>query len=317
MLEAMTAPDPTPIELRDPFTNLTATVHPHAGMLISSLRAGEVELLGQRRGLEAYLRDGKTMGIPLLYPWANRLGREQFEVAGVALDLRGDHPGLRRDPNGLPIHGLLAAHPGWIVEERPGAEPGSGAQLVASLDFGDHPDLLAAFPFPHVVRYSIGLVDLRLQLTIAVTPTGDVPVPVAHGLHPYLTIPGVPRAQWQVERPALERLLLDERGLPTGAVLKAPAWRGTLDDRTFDDAYAGTTPDPFAVAGGGYRISTTFSSGFPAAQVFAPADDDVICFEPMAASTDALTTGRGLRLVQPGETDRATVEIAVSSAPRG
>ena len=42
-------------------------------MVGSSLADGEVEFLGQRRGLHAYVTTGRTMGIPILYPWANRL----------------------------------------------------------------------------------------------------------------------------------------------------------------------------------------------------------------------------------------------------
>ena len=43
------------------------------------------------------------------------------------------------------------------------------------------------------------------------------PVPLSFGFHPYLALPGVARERWQVALPAREKLLLDERGLPTGA----------------------------------------------------------------------------------------------------
>ena len=56
----------------------------------------------------------------------------------------------------------------------------------------------------------------------------------------------------------------------------------------------------FALSGGDRRIEVHFDEGYPAAQVFAPGDDDVVCFEPMAAPTDALRRG-GYRVVQPGE----------------
>ena len=42
-------------------------------MIGTSLTDDGVEFLGQRRGLDAYVTTGKTMGIPILYPWANRL----------------------------------------------------------------------------------------------------------------------------------------------------------------------------------------------------------------------------------------------------
>ena len=61
------------VTLRDPSSSLTATYVPIAGMVGTSLSDDGVELLGQRRGLNAYVTTGKTMGIPILYPWANRL----------------------------------------------------------------------------------------------------------------------------------------------------------------------------------------------------------------------------------------------------
>ena len=44
-------------------------------------------------------------------------------------------------------------------------------------------------------------------------------------------------------------------------------------------------------SGGDRRIEVVFDHGFPAAQIFAPANDDVVGIEPMAAPTNALRTG--------------------------
>lgn len=312
MLCAMSVPEPTaPITLRDPAADLTATVLPGAGMIVTSLQHRGEELLGQRRGVEAYLQHGKTMGIPLLYPWANRVASDDFVVpgTGVRIDLTGPRAGLRRDPNGLAMHGVLAAEAGWSWQLADGA-----TAVRATLDLAARDDLLASFPFPHRVEYAVTLVGGALAVTTEVFARADSPVPVAHGLHPYLTLPGVPRAEWELTLPAREHLQLDGRGLPTGDSAREPAWHGVLGSRTFDDAYDGL-PDGarWELAGGGRQIVTTFAQGYPAAQVFAPADDAVICFEPMAAPTNALVTGRSLRVVEPGGRDRSRMTIAVSS----
>ncbi len=70
------------VTLHDPSSALTATFVPGAGMIGTSLAADGIEYLGQRRGLTAYVADGKTMGIPLLYPWANRLSANSYDVDG-------------------------------------------------------------------------------------------------------------------------------------------------------------------------------------------------------------------------------------------
>jgi hypothetical protein len=85
------------VVLKDPSSALTATFVPSAGMVCTSLSDGGVELLGQRRGLRAYLTTGKTMGIPILYPWANRLSANGYAVDGGAVTLTPllqDHGGI-------------------------------------------------------------------------------------------------------------------------------------------------------------------------------------------------------------------------------
>src|SRR3982751_5764485 len=83
--------------------DLTATFVPQLGMIGASLEHRGEELLGQRNGLAAYEAKGSTMGIPLLYPWANRLAGFQYEVAGKHVTIDADSPLVRLDPNGLPI----------------------------------------------------------------------------------------------------------------------------------------------------------------------------------------------------------------------
>lgn len=295
-----------------PGSELSATFVPDAGMIGVSLRDGADELLGQRRGLAAYLELGKTMGIPFLHPWANRLGADRYRAGGVEAHVREGARGVRLDPSGLPIHGLLAGSPDWQVE--PPIVPGGDDRddLVASLDFSDG-DLLASFPFPHEVEIAATLTGGVLRIETTVIPTSDRPVPLAYGFHPYLTLPGVPREEWHVELPAMRHRPVDERGLPTGAATAAPAEAFRLGDRTFDDGYDHVADGAtFVVRGGGRRLAVTFEEGYPAAQIFAPAADPVICFEPMAAPTNALATGDGLRLAQPGEPARCAFSIAVS-----
>jgi aldose 1-epimerase len=53
--------------------DLKATFVPSAGMVCCSLRHHGEELLAPREGVRAYAEHGSTMGIALLYPWANRL----------------------------------------------------------------------------------------------------------------------------------------------------------------------------------------------------------------------------------------------------
>lgn len=294
------------VTLRDPSSTLTATFVPAAGMIGTSLADGDDEFLGQRRGLDAYVGAGKTMGIPILYPWANRLSASEYESDGTLVKLIPGQGGVRADDNGLPIHGVLAAYSGWQVTER------TENTLTATVDFGANPELLAAFPFPHVLTQSITLADRRLTIETTVTPTASGPVPLCFGYHPYFTIPGVPRDQWQLTSPTMRHLPVDDRGIPTG---KHEDWTGgtqALESVTYDDGFD-EVPDGavFSLAGGDRRVDVTFEAGYPAAQLFAPGTDSLVAIEPMAAPTDSLRRG-DYRSAQPGQPETACFSVRVT-----
>jgi galactose mutarotase-like enzyme len=283
---------------------------PDAGMVGCSLRHRGEELLGQRGGLRTYVAERSTMGIPLLHPWANRIARRQFLTAGREVDLSARPSLTSLDPHGLPIHGLLAAAGGWSVEQH--EETPNGPRLVANFDFGAHEDLMTVFPFPHQLRTEAGIADHTLTITTTVHASGDVAVPISFGYHPYFRLPDVERSAWIVEMPVSERVVLDSGELPTGELEKADVPAGPLGAKTFDDGFVAPV-EPFALEGGGRRIEVSFQRGYPYAQVYAPDDDDVIAFEPMTAQTNALISGRDLKLIEPGESYEAIFSITVSS----
>src|SRR4051812_14164483 len=239
---------------------------PAAGMVGCSLRHRGEELLGQRSGLPGYRAQRLTFGIPFLHPWANRLSQQRFAVAGHEVDLSDPSLPMRREEHGLPIHGLLGAAPDWAVERHEAA--GDGGVLTARFDFAARADLMAAFPFGHEIGVEITLEGGVLTLVTTVTATGDTPVPVSFGYHPYLRLPGVPRAEWEVGIPVREHLLLGDEQLPTGARAPVEPVAGRLGERTFDDGYvAPEDTEPFVLAGGGRRVCVTLLDGYRFAQV--------------------------------------------------
>jgi aldose 1-epimerase len=297
------------VTLHDPSSSLTATYVPAAGMVCTSLadqRAdGNVEYLGQRRGLQAYVADGKTMGIPILYPWANRLSANEYRVGDTVVNLTPGVDGVRGDAHGAPIHGVLAANPDWQVINR------SKNTLVASLDWDAQPRLMATFPFPHHLTMTVALADRTLTVATTVTPTGAQSVPLCYGYHPYVTIPGVPREDWQLQTPTMRHLLVDDRGLPTGGSQQWPGGTKRLDTTELDDGFDNVDEGSvFTLSGGTHRIEVTFGRGYGAAQLFAPCGDNVVGIEPMAAPTDALRRGK-YTMAAPGNPETATFSIRV------
>ncbi len=298
--------DLEPCVLIDPASSLMATFVPGAGMIGTSLCDDGVELLGQRRGVDAYVAEQKTMGIPLLYPWANRLSGNDYQVDATKVTLTPGVGGVHVDEYGAPIHGTLAGDAGWRVSAR------SASTLTAELDFGSRPDLLATFPFPHQLELAITLADRTLTVRTTVTAASETAVPLCFGFHPYLRLPGTPRAQWLIETPTMRSRIVDAHNIPTGALAPHPASTELLGDTEFDHGFDEVRPGAvFAVSGGGRRIEVRFDQGYPAAQIYAPVTEDVVCFEPMAAPTDALRRG-GYRVARLGQPGVAQFSIRVS-----
>ncbi|MDQ1741596.1 MAG: aldose 1-epimerase [Pseudonocardiales bacterium] len=293
------------VRLRSGGGELEAAFAPEAGLVGCSLSHRGEELLAQRKGLEEYARSGSTFGIPFLHPWANRLAGFGYAVAGQEVELDRDSELLRIEEHGLPIHGLAPHALHWETEEH-----GDALRAETELDR----ERLKDFPYPHRLTAEITLADDALTIRTTLTATSAVSVPVAFGYHPYLVLPGSPRAEWDVELPVEHRLVLDEDLIPTGEEESPGFRRGALEDRSFDDAYVmPERPRPFTVSGGGRTLGVEFLEGYGYAQVFAPAEHELICFEPMSAPANALRSHEGLRLAPPGEPFSAAFRITVDA----
>jgi aldose 1-epimerase len=289
---------------------LEATFLPGLGLLGTSLRHRGEELLALPGGVAGY-RNRHVTGLPILAPWANRLPSWRYRAAGVEVDLDGLD--LATDPAGLPIHGTLTAHRGWRLE-RLAAETGR-AVLEAAFDYAAWPELQAAFPFPHRLTVAAAVQGASLEVTTTLEATGDRPVPVAFGWHPYLRLPGAPRSDWRLLLPDRTHLELDG-GLPTGQSAGEPAEADPVGDRTFDDLYA-LGPDPAAhrlgLEAAGRRLLVDYGDGYDHAQVFAPPGTEFVCLEPMTGPTAALAAGTA-PLVQPGASFAARFTVRVEDA---
>jgi aldose 1-epimerase len=286
------------------------TVLPEVGLLGVSLRHHDLEVLDLHGGADA-ARHQHTTGLPLLAPWANRLGGDGYDVAGRRVDLT-DAPGLHRDANGLPMHGTLVGRPGWELSSV--RSRGDSAAAVARFRAGGDPEVMASFPFPHDLTVTFTVTPGQLTVATMLEPTSDRAVPVSFGWHPYLRL-GVPRDDLVLELPDRKRLELDDAQIPTGAKVGEPAEAVALAGRTFDDGYRlGRDKRLGLTARGGPSLAVVLERGYPYAQVYAPGDHDYVALEPMTAPTDALRRG-GAPVVEPGGRFTARFRISLNEEP--
>ena len=268
---------------------IEAAFVPGAGMVGCSLRHRGEELLGQRRGLRAYVAE-RIVGDPAAVP--------------VGEPARADAV-LGRRPRGRPRLGVAAAATGRQRAADPRAARrrarvargaprgvGDGGVLAARFEFGADDGLTAAFPFPHELALEVELRGPALTITTTVRATATARCRSRSASIPTCACPASTAATGRSRCRSASGCASTTRMLPTGEREPVTVPSGPLGSRTFDDGYVAPEGSaPFVLAGGGRRIELAFLSGFPYAQVFAPAEDDVVAFEPMTAPTNALVSG--------------------------
>jgi aldose 1-epimerase len=232
--------------------------------------------------------------IPLLAPWANRMTEEGFWANGKKYAFNLELGNVR---GALPIHGLLGNSPLWHVTEL--AADADSAHVTSRLEFWKEPDLMAQWPFAHEYEMTYRLADGVLEVRLTVVNLSSQPMPLMVGFHPYYRIPDVPRDEWLAHIPAHQRVVADERHIPTGQYtpmdLPSPL---PLKGRTLDDGFTDLDRDStgrahFSIEAAGRVVETLFGPKYPVAVVWEPAPPpgqprDFICFEPMTAVTSGV-----------------------------
>ena len=293
------------VRLEDLAHQVVVSIAPSAGNLTRELTVKGRNVLG-------------PLGIPFLGPWANRLDQQAFYANGKRYALNMDLGNVR---GAHPIHGFLSKAEWTVIEAK---TDGASAWVTSRLEFFRQPDWMAQFPFAHTIEMTHRLRDGVLDVTVELHNLSAEPMPIAIGFHPYFTLSDAPRDGWTIALAARTEWELADDKIPTGVTRpierRFPDPRAApLRDHDLDHVFADLIRDAsgratMTVRGVSQRIDVGFGPNYHAAVVYAPKGRDFICFEPMAAITDALNLShRGLytdlQQVAPGGTWKETFWI--------
>ena len=304
-----------------PAAESAVEICPAAGFSAVSFRVAGGEHLHLPAALGPFVAAVRTGGIPFLHPFANRLRGTRWTFESRTIDPDAT-PFRHADGNGLPMHGYLLRWPGvdgtggWAI--RTAADRGS-AEIEGSLEWGDHADLMSAFPFAHrlTLRYRLDGRSLEVQATVA---PHDRPMPVSFGWHPYFRLPDAARTSLSLALPRLAKVALDAAGLPKreqGRLEESDQLprRADLANETFDDLYRLAEPaGSISLQAGESSVVVEPRRGIRFLQVYSPAGQPFAAIEPMTAPTAALDDGGPDRpVVEAGETFTAGFRVTVRS----
>lgn len=295
------------VRLSDPAHGIEVSTCPSVGNIAYDMRVNGKAILNSPPSLPEWKKSPSQAGIPFLAPWANRLDADGYWANGKRYLLNPDAVEIRRDGNGLPIHGLLLFAADWQVMGLDANE--QGAQVTSRLDFWKHPEWMAQFPFAHRILMTHRLYGGVLEVSTSIENLSLEPMPLVIGFHPWYQIPETPRDRWKIHLPVREHYVLSPKLTPTGETKPVDLPDPTpLAGRQFDDVFGGLAPNAeFALEADGRKISVRFGPKFPIAIVYAPPTRDVVCFEPMTGLTNGFNLAhagifKNLQSIPPGET---------------
>jgi aldose 1-epimerase len=300
------------VRLADPEHGVEVAIVPSVGNTAYELKVhGKDILYFPYNDVSEFQKNPQLSGIPFLAPWANRLDEQAFWANGkkYAFDME-----LGNVKGANPIHGLLSSSPYWQVISVAGDK--RSARATSRLEFWRYPELMAQWPFAHDYEMTYTLKDGVLEVHVTVTNLSSDPMPVAIGFHPYYRIPDVARDEWTGHIPARQRVVADNRLIPTGEyrAMDIPE-KFPLRGRTLDDGFIDLQRDAdgravFSIESGTKKVETMFGPKYPVAIVWEPnapngQPQPFICFEPMSGITSAVNLAHqgkypDLQMIPPG-----------------
>jgi aldose 1-epimerase len=237
-------------------------------------------------------------------PWPNRLRNGSYLFGGEEHQLPLSEPARRNA-----IHGLVR----WsrfAVDVRE-SDRVTMRNVLYPCD---------GYPFTLLVAIDYSLLAAGLRVTTTATNVGAERCPFGAGAHPYVTAGTRLIDAASLQAPGRVRLLADERGIPTGTVptadsehdfTKARAIGATVLDTAYTDLERGA--DGRAVVGlvapdDGIAVSVWLDEAYPYLMLFtgdslpdAARRRRSLGVEPMTCAPDALGSGEGLLVLEPGE----------------
>jgi len=231
---------------------------------------------------EEFRQRPTSFGIPILYPFPNRIRDGEFYFRGQRYAVNPNRHGFVRDK-------------AWSVVVT-GASNQEGAWIKSAFEAAQYPEqILKQFPFPFRLEVTYRLKDSRLEMETVIQNTGRQEMPCGFGIHPYFRRP----EQGAIQVPARKRWELAE-SLPTGKLL---AVEGQYDLRRprevtnleLDDIFTDLSADADGLVrcilddrGKGIQTIVEFDAKrFPNVVIYTPpAPRQAICIEPYTCPTD-------------------------------
>jgi aldose 1-epimerase len=307
------------LTITDRHSGSTARIAPELGFNCFEFRAmvaGQpVDVLDAMPGFDEGGQKASGSGIPILFPFPNRIRAGKFSWKGRDFSLP------TTDKFGNAIHGLCLDRPWRVIEHKDDLVTG---QFQLSVDA---PDRLHLWPTDFLIEVDYEIVHNRLRANFRIGNPSNQSLPWGLGTHPYFKLPLGANSRVDdclVEVPAARRWELIDC-LPTGKLLELEESNDLRDGEyvsvlKLDDVYTSidcdgpqfdcTVMDERA----GLQVVQTCPPIFREIVAFTPPSRAAVCIEPYTCPTDAINlTAQGIdcgwRTLGPGSEFHTWIDI--------
>lgn len=309
--------------LTDPATGGTARIATELGLncfdFEASVDGQSVKVIDSAEGFENGDKPVSHSGIPVLFPFPNRIRGGKFSWEGTDYELPESLVGY--EGSGNAIHGFCLDRPWRVLEQ---TESSLKAEFQTSVDA---PERLPLWPADAYIQIEYSLNNNCLRADILVRNPDSKPLPWGFGTHAYFRLPLADGAadECTVSAPAHKCWEL-ESCLPTGRVVSPPKAAELNDSPRFgdiklDDVYTNVEAENGVITceimdgAAGLRVVQRCDDSFREIVAFTPPWTTAVCLEPYTCTTDAINLQQqgvdaGLRILGPGESWRGWIEIA-------
>jgi len=293
------------VRLTDEKSQISVSVLPSVGNIAFDMTVkGHKVLRWPYASLDDFKAKPGLNGIPFMGPWANRLDEQAFYANGKRYPFDMELGNVRGT---IPIHGFLSYVEWTVVEAK---ADNSAAWVKSRLEVFRNPMWMKQFPFAHTIEMTYRLQAGALEVHTRIENLSREPMPVSIGYHPYFQLTDSPRDEWTVSAGVKTHWLLAPNKVPTGetqpveSFLPNPASVPLKDfdlDHVFGDLVRdGSGRATMTVKGKAQQLDVVVGPNYRAMVMYAPKPvaggqgntspqaRNFICFEPMAAITNAM-----------------------------
>ena len=308
-------------------TGSTACIAPQLGFncfeFLARVRDWSVNVLDADPAFASGTLRPSGHGIPLLFPFPNRIRDARFVWEGVEFVIPAESG--RHDKTGNAIHGFCLDRPWRVIEQSDRVAVGRFQLSV------DAPERRPLWPADFVIEVRYELRGTTLRADICIENPDSVPLPWGFGTHPYFRVPLDEQSQparCLIEVPADSEWVL-KSSLPTGERRPVSRDKDLRDGEYFDvlkldDVLTDLTSKNGAVEtliideAAGLQVTQRCDPAFREMVVFTPPQRSCVCIEPYTCVTDAIHlqargVPAGLRVLPPGERVDLWFEISAGT----